>query len=234
MNATTLNGAVSASQLPLFGASGSSHRPGAVPDPGATAGTTRFLREDGSWAVPAGGQGGSGTAGFASFSVNSQGGACANGIALCVNTGSTFTVDSSGNEISNSIETASGNIRMADATGGTLGYSNIALNGNNSNGSRIGLVGGGPSTGDMNMYVDVPTGGNFVFRVGGTAPTCTLGTGGLICGGGVFSATSYHEALSTPASSSASCSPGDFTDDANFHYVCTATNTWKRAALSSF
>jgi hypothetical protein len=234
VNATTLNGAVSASQLPLFGASGSGHRPGAVPDPGATVGSTRFLREDGSWAVPAGGQGGSGTAGFASFSVNSQGGACANGISLCVNTGSNFTVDGSGNEISNSIETASGNIRMADATGGILGYSNIALNGNNSNGSRIGLVGGGPSTGDMNMYVDVPTGGNFLFRVGGTTPTCTLGAGGLNCAGGVFSAASYHETLSTPTSSSASCSPGDFTDDANFHYVCTATNTWKRAALNSF
>jgi hypothetical protein len=46
--------------LPIFGASGSSHAPGAVPDPGATAGTTRFLREDATWAVPPGG-GGSGT-----------------------------------------------------------------------------------------------------------------------------------------------------------------------------
>lgn len=55
VNATTLNGAVSASQLPVFKASGSAHAPGAVPDPGATAGTTRYLREDGSWAVPAGG-----------------------------------------------------------------------------------------------------------------------------------------------------------------------------------
>jgi trimeric autotransporter adhesin len=55
VNATTLNGAVSAAQLPLFGISGSGHGPGAVPDPGATAGTTRYLREDGTWAVPAGG-----------------------------------------------------------------------------------------------------------------------------------------------------------------------------------
>jgi trimeric autotransporter adhesin len=55
VNATTLNGAVTAGQLPLFGASGSGHGPGAVPDPGATAGTTRYLREDGTWAAPAGG-----------------------------------------------------------------------------------------------------------------------------------------------------------------------------------
>jgi lysophospholipase L1-like esterase len=59
VNAMTLNGAVSAAQLPLFGISGSSHGPGAVPDPGATAGSTRYLREDGTWAVPAG-SGGSG------------------------------------------------------------------------------------------------------------------------------------------------------------------------------
>ncbi len=55
VNATTLNGAVSAAQLPLFGISGSGHGPGAVPDPGATAGSTRYLREDGTWSVPAGG-----------------------------------------------------------------------------------------------------------------------------------------------------------------------------------
>lgn len=46
--------------------------------------------------------------------------------------------------------------------------------------------------------------------------------------------TLYQETLTTPASSSAACAAGQFTDDANFHYVCTSTNTWKRAALSSF
>ena len=65
INATTLNGAISganitsgtvpAARLPLFGASGSAHAIGAVPDPGATAGSTRFLREDGSWVAPSGG-----------------------------------------------------------------------------------------------------------------------------------------------------------------------------------
>ncbi len=54
VNATTLNGAVGAAQLPVFGASGASHARGAVPDPGATAGATRYLREDGSWATPSG------------------------------------------------------------------------------------------------------------------------------------------------------------------------------------
>ena len=61
INATTLNGAVSASQLPVFVGSGSGHAAGAVPDPGATPGTTRYLREDGTWSVPAGGGSGSGS-----------------------------------------------------------------------------------------------------------------------------------------------------------------------------
>lgn len=44
----------------VFGASGSNHSTGLVPDPGATSGSTKFLREDGTWAVPAGGSGGGG------------------------------------------------------------------------------------------------------------------------------------------------------------------------------
>lgn len=38
-----------------FGASGSNHSPGLVPDPGATAGSTKFLREDGTWQTVSGG-----------------------------------------------------------------------------------------------------------------------------------------------------------------------------------
>lgn len=34
-----------------FGGSGASHSVGLVPDPGSSAGTTRFLREDGTWAA---------------------------------------------------------------------------------------------------------------------------------------------------------------------------------------
>jgi hypothetical protein len=56
VNAQTITGLfqgnVAASALPVFGASGSAHQVGAVPDPGATAGASRFLREDGAWATP--------------------------------------------------------------------------------------------------------------------------------------------------------------------------------------
>jgi trimeric autotransporter adhesin len=68
LNATTITGGVSAgaitsgtigvARLPVFGASGTTHSAGIVPDPGATAGTTKFLREDGTFAVPAGSSGG--------------------------------------------------------------------------------------------------------------------------------------------------------------------------------
>jgi lysophospholipase L1-like esterase len=51
--------AVTGGSASVFGASGSGHSAGLVPDPGATAGTTRYLREDGSFAVPAGGGGSS-------------------------------------------------------------------------------------------------------------------------------------------------------------------------------
>lgn len=41
--------------------------------------------------------------------------------------------------------------------------------------------------------------------------------------------------LLTPASSSsASCTAGEFKDDANYHYVCVSTNKWKRVALIDF
>jgi hypothetical protein len=82
-------------------------------------------------------------------------------------------------------------------------------------------------------------------------PSAAVNTLGTVCAGGIslcvnagstFTvdtsgkaiALSYHETLTTPASSSAPCNAGDFTDDANFHYVCTAPNTWKRVALSAF
>ena len=40
---------LTATDYPVFLASGATHAPGAVPDPGATAGTLKFLREDTTW-----------------------------------------------------------------------------------------------------------------------------------------------------------------------------------------
>lgn len=54
-NAADLTAAQVAAILPAFVASGASHAQGLVPDPGVTAGTTKFLREDSTWQVPSGG-----------------------------------------------------------------------------------------------------------------------------------------------------------------------------------
>lgn len=43
-------------QIATFGGSGPNHSSGFVPDPGSTPGTTRFLREDSTWANPSVGQ----------------------------------------------------------------------------------------------------------------------------------------------------------------------------------
>lgn len=85
LNAATINGSVSgasissgtiaAAYLPLFGPSGSTHAPGIVPDPGATSGSTRFLREDGTWMAPSGGGSGTITAVTGTAPVVSSGGA---------------------------------------------------------------------------------------------------------------------------------------------------------------
>ena len=53
------------------------------------------------------------------------------------------------------------------------------------------------------------------------------GQGGIVAPG-------YTETLTTPASSSAPCNAGQFTDDANYHYVCVRSGVWKRVALSAF
>lgn len=70
LNATQINGSISGDSitsgsvstavLPKLGASGTTHAAGIAPDPGPVTGSTRFLREDGTWAVPAGSGAGGG------------------------------------------------------------------------------------------------------------------------------------------------------------------------------
>lgn len=56
----------------------------------------------------------------------------------------------------------------------------------------------------------------------------------IVAAGDVQTSGYFHETLTTPASSTATCTAGQFTDDANYHYVCVATNTWKRVALATW
>jgi hypothetical protein len=74
----------------------------------------------------------------------------------------------------------------------------------------------------LNWVRCVDGGGNETTKGSVTSPAITAGSGG------------FREKLYTPPSSSASCKPGQFADDENYHYVCVAENRWKRVALSSF
>jgi len=70
------------------------------------------------------------------------------------------------------------------------------------------------------------TGATLVDIVAGAAQTTksvVLQTGGRIT-----------MPLTTPTTSSETCTAGTFAADASYVYVCTATDTWKRAALSAF
>ncbi len=264
VNATRLNGAVSAAQLPLFGVSGSGHGPGAVPDPGPAAGSTRFLREDGVWAAAGGG------------SLNGVAGGDLSGsypnptvAAVHVTSGTIDGVPIGGTTPAaatvTGLNTPFISVLPNGGTNGTIdfgphfGVPALTL----FNGGAGNSYGWGLNAGEMQFFISSAPitdhfswnkGGNFqasgtneMMRLSatgdlslGTAADCgtLLGIGSgcrfTVDTNGKAVALSYHETLTTPASSSAPCNAGDFTDDANFHYVCTAPNTWKRVALSTF
>ena len=48
------------------------------------------------------------------------------------------------------------------------------------------------------------------------------------------SANGMFPATGTPSSSAAACQTGQIQFDSNYLYACTAPNTWKRAAWSTF
>jgi hypothetical protein len=48
------------------------------------------------------------------------------------------------------------------------------------------------------------------------------------------SANGMFPATATPSSSSAACQTGQIEADSSYLYFCTAPNTWKRTAWSSF
>lgn len=110
-----------------------------------------------------------------------------------------------------------------------------------------GFIGGSAGSGSL-IIGQIPTGhataigaylptafGNNVEELAiGTSTVRSLDNSGNEVISGKITAASYQETLTTPASSSAPCMPGQFTDDSNYHYVCVAKNHWKRTVLSSF
>lgn len=88
----------------------------------------------------------------------------------------------------------------------------------------LGLYGGTDSSlpTDSNADVVVATGGNVLIG-SNTNNGAKLQVNGLIT-----------QSLTTPASASATGVAGTITADANYVYVCTATNTWKRVAIATW
>jgi hypothetical protein len=73
----------------------------------------------------------------------------------------------------------------------------------------------------------ITSGGNFGINT--QTPTISSGAGMHLAGSTVRVGTSR-----TPASSTATGNTGEICWDSNYVYVCTNTNTWRRAALSSW
>ncbi len=86
------------------------------------------------------------------------------------------TAFTAANIVTSSLKTGfNGNAQIA--SGGTAGYSNFTLNGDNNDGTRLGFIGGG--VGDPNLFLDVPDGGRFIFREGNGAQASLLGASGF-------------------------------------------------------
>lgn len=132
----------------------------------------------------------------------------------------TFSVDGFGNVVATSVY-----------LGG------VGLNGDAPNGSvAVGNLGNPTAT----PYVDwngfgVSSNARLINDANGQLTIATATGGNLqVNAAGVHTTGSFHVNLATPASSSAPCAVGQIGADANFVYVCTAANTWKRSALSTF
>ena len=104
---------------------------------------------------------------------------------------------------------------------------------------------------EVSFFVrDVTSGSRLGFRIGPGAPTNSLvvdgaGRVGLAPGTGsgmptlttaldVFGDAVRVRTSRTPASATAACNAGEIVWDAGFVYVCVATDTWKRAALTTW
>jgi hypothetical protein len=62
-----------------------------------------------------------------------------------------------------------------------------------------------------------------------------IGAGNVNAGGTLtVGGTVIHTLSATPASASAAGTVGTMSWDANYIYICTATNTWKRVAIATW
>jgi hypothetical protein len=112
----------------------------------------------------------------------------------------------------------------------------------NSNVLEIGTEAGGTGAardfrlvGALSAIIDCGSSGTTQLRSAGTTK---INIGNSVVVSTLFRITSVGslrlEGSATPSSATATGTTGDIQWDANYIYVCTATNTWKRAALSTW
>jgi len=126
---------------------------------------------------------------------------------------------------------------LGNIVGSAASLGSVQLNGDAANGSvDVGNSGNQSAT----PYIDLNGLGtqNNVRMINDANGQLTINTatgGNLqVNANGIFTTGSFHVNLATPSSSSAPCTAGQIGADTNYIYVCVATNTWRRSALSSF
>ncbi len=81
------------------------------------------------------------------------------------------------------------------------------------------------------------TAGDLSFRTGGSdagQEKLNIASSGAITATGTISANSFIPTASAPSSASDTGTQGEIRVDADYIYVCTATNTWKRVAIATW
>jgi hypothetical protein len=152
---------------------------------------------------------------------NNQGASWQYAIQYAKNGDALFSVDGAGKIAGSSAYLGSVSVN-GDPVNGSVDVGNPA---NNSATPYIDLNGFGTSQNNVRMINDA----------NGQLTINTLTGGNLqVNANGVFTTASFHVNLATPSSSSAPCTVGQIGADAKYIYVCVATNTWRRSALSSF
>lgn len=162
----------------------------------------------------------------------------------------TMYVNSSGNE-----NTAIGSYAMEGNMSGSnnvaIGYA--AMYGNTSGTGNL-AIGYGACEGQSTLMAVICLGNN-ASATDGITNSAAIGNGATVSASNrlVFGANTitdvylgseaptatahafaFQSALATPSSSSAACTAGTIQWDASSIYICTATNTWKRATLATF
>lgn len=149
---------------------------------------------------------------------------------LSVGTNSDCTIDYVGNLICDS------SLNAVNVSGNAV----ITANGQKTSGNGAGYRIRNPTDGTVGYFAadSYLNGGTSYHQIDVQAAqsdgALCMGGGGAGCGITISSTNRVIMIPHTPASSSEACTQGTIVTDANFIYICTATNVYKRTTLSSF